>query len=96
MDGTTNWPALLEAYEGSGLSQAQFCMQHGVAVWTFKKHLHRSRKEAASMGGFSQLSVSAGLAPTAGELHFTDGTFVRFAGGIEASYLCALILGLRR
>ena len=96
MDEKTNWPALLKAYEGSGLTQAQFCMHHGVAVWTFKKHLYRSRKEAAAMGGFSQLSVSAGLAPSAVELHFTDGTFVRFAGGIEASYLCALITGLRR
>ena len=37
------WQSLLEQYERSGLSQAAFCQQEGLAIATFSKWLARSR-----------------------------------------------------
>jgi transposase len=43
--GTAEWRAIVARYERSGLPQAAFCTQGGIARHTFKKH-YRQHKEA--------------------------------------------------
>lgn len=44
------WRAIVARYERSGLQQAAFCTQEGLALHTFKKH-YRHHKEAAPRPG---------------------------------------------
>ena len=52
------WRAIVARYERSGLTQAAFCTQEGLALYIFKKH-YRSHKEAAlRLGQFLEVVPS--------------------------------------
>ena len=91
-----NWPLLLAAYDGSGLTQSQFCGKHDVSLATFKNHLYRSRKAYPGGMDFARIQVSAPEpVPACVELHLPDGVCLRFTGDVGPSYLLGLIRGLR-
>jgi hypothetical protein len=46
----TQWRALVDAYEASGLSARAFCAQRGVAQSTFYHWRRRLREDAAGLG----------------------------------------------
>lgn len=54
--------ALLDAYESSGLSGPQFCVQHGVKYPTFATWMQRRRRERGELPERSSRSVQDGLA----------------------------------
>lgn len=90
-----DWPSVFDAFDGSGLTQREFCRRHDIVLATFKHRRYLLRKVAAPPG-FSRLAVSApGPVPSAVELHFPDGLFLRLAGDVGAGYLRELIEGLR-
>jgi transposase-like protein len=67
---------LLEAYDASGLSQKEFCRQHGVCLSTFTYWLKTRRKDATGAPkGFRPVRVVPGAV--------TQGTVVRLPCGIE-------------
>ena len=52
------WRAIVARYKRSGLTQAAFCTQEGLALYIFKKH-YRSHKEAAlRLGQFLEVVPS--------------------------------------
>jgi hypothetical protein len=90
-----DWPSIFNAFERSGLTQRGFCLEHDIVLATFKHQRYLQRKSPGA-SGFSQLAVSPPVAlPPPVELHFPDGLFLRFAGGVAPGYLREVIAGLR-
>ncbi len=48
MSVTSKWRQHIERWQGSGLSQAEYCGQHGINVRTFAARLSDSRKRPAT------------------------------------------------
>jgi hypothetical protein len=91
-----NWSVLIEAYNTSGLTQREFCLQKKIDLEQFKWRLRLSRREANVGGDFLQMSVAASVqSPPVVELHFPSGLFLRFSGEVGPAYLRELITGLR-
>ena len=49
MKNKTDWPSLLEAFEGCGLTHAQFCSMHKVSLAAFRQRYYRWRKDYGGM-----------------------------------------------
>ena len=47
--GTDNWPSLIAQWKRSGLTQAQFCARHRIALPTFRSHLYRPSRRSGSL-----------------------------------------------
>jgi len=54
----TEWRAIVARYERSGLKQAAFCTQEGLALHTFKKHYRHHKEAAARPGQFLEVVPS--------------------------------------
>ena len=39
-----NWPDMVAKYRSSGLTQKQFCQEHGIAYTTFKNWVYRTKE----------------------------------------------------
>ena len=46
---TSKWRRHIERWQGSGLSQTEYCGQHGINVRTFAARLSDSRKRPAAV-----------------------------------------------
>ena len=92
-----NWESIVSAFEGCGLTQAEFCNRRKVPLASFKKHLYRIRSEG-SAALFGELAVVAGQVRAGGpalEFHLGNGAFLRFPDGICAGDLQSYIMLLR-
>ena len=75
------WRAIVARYERSGLTQAAFCTQEGVALHTFKKHYRPHKEAAPRLGQF--LEVVPSVPARKGwevELAFPNGLHLRVRG----------------
>jgi transposase-like protein len=74
------WREILERYEGSGLSQAAFCQEAGVAPSTFQVWRRKLRRR----GGVEEfVALSPSVEPGgrwAVEIELPDGTVTRVRG----------------
>ena len=96
MKKKTDWPAVLEAFEGCGLTHAQFCSKHNVSLPSFQQRLYRWRKESRASGGFAQISVEVpARADFWAELSFSGDFSLQFKGPVDAAYLAELLTLLR-
>lgn len=96
MKKKTDWPSVLEAFEGCGLTHAQFCSKHNVSLPSFQQRLYRWRKESRVSGGFAQISVEVpAKAGCWAELGFAGGFSLQFRGPVDAAYLAELLTLLR-
>ncbi len=96
MKKKTDWPALLEAFEGCGLTHAQFCSRHNVSLPSFQQRLYRWRKQLRASGGFAQISVEVpAQADFWAELNFSGSFSLQFKGPVDAAYLAELLTLLR-
>lgn len=91
-----NWPVLLEAFEGSGLTHREFCLSHNINLASFRQRLYRWRVDAGAGAGFSQIVVTAPAAagPWA-EVDLGGGLRLRFHAAQDAHYLAELLTLLR-
>ncbi|WP_443191935.1 IS66 family insertion sequence element accessory protein TnpA [Methylomonas rivi] len=48
---TSKWRRHIERWQGSGLSQTEYCGQHGINIRTFAARLSDSRKRPAAVSG---------------------------------------------
>jgi hypothetical protein len=91
-----NWAELIEAHNTSGLTQKEFCLRKDIDLEQFKWRLRLSRKEVDRGVDFLRVSVCAPVqSPPSVELHFPDGLFLRFVGGVAPGYLREVVTGLR-
>jgi hypothetical protein len=72
-------------FKGSGLTQAKFCELHGVSVNVFRRQLYASRSnKVLGPEGFIRVALEDSIQHLSGvELHFPDGSFIRFTGEVE-------------
>jgi hypothetical protein len=86
-----DWPLLLAAFEGSGLTHPKFCELHGVSLDVFRRKLYASRrKHVPGPKGFTRIALGASIPRLPGvELHFPNGSFLRFTGEVGPSFLRA-------
>lgn len=100
--GASEWSAIMDRYDRSGLTQSAFCRREGLRFGTLVAWLGRRRKNGGvieclrpeAKPKFHELSVSA---PTGGmnlglEVSLPDGTVLR---GTQASELAQLVQLLR-
>ncbi|WP_095982142.1 IS66 family insertion sequence element accessory protein TnpA [Melittangium boletus] len=97
------WIEVVEEYEGSGLTQAQFVAQRGVALSTLQSWLRRRR--AQRTGGVRLLPVE--VVPTASpvrtdreasaplEVELPSGVRLAVAPGTDVKYVAQLVEALR-
>lgn len=48
VSAATRWRGILDAFRKSGLTQAEFCRQHGLSLNTLRKYLYGARAVAKS------------------------------------------------
>jgi len=99
--GPEEWSAILDRYDRSGLTQAEFCRQEGLKYGTLVAWLGRRRKKGGPLSGprppspkFHELSLSAPPTGSIGSLEVSlpDGTVLR---GSQAEELAQLVRLLR-
>lgn len=99
-----DWPALIAAQEDSGLSQAEFCRQHGIDPRYFSLRKGQLRRKDAEPGDSGQAAkadasqafvraVPAGSSPAEVELTLTCGV-LRFGEGTDPAYVARLVAAL--
>jgi len=75
----TEWRALIERYEHSGLGMAGFCAQAGVALNTFKKHYYQRPRSRGPAAAFVDLTPLPAPAVPGWEMALTLPNGVRLA-----------------
>ena len=87
--------AMIDAWQQSGLSQKQYCLQNNIAYHIFHYWYKRYRDKQAARGsdpaGFIPLTVNVASAGGYIELQFPDGKKILFHGPVSVDYLKAMI-----
>ena len=89
---------VVEAWQRSGLTQAEFARREGVRYPTFASWVQqaraasRARKPAGSKVRFAEVQVPAAMSVPAVEVHLVDGTVVC---GANAQEVAAVVRALR-
>ena len=96
LSGKEERERLLDLYDGSGLTQSEFCRREGINYHTFVAWLGRRKKaEPSAAGGgprFHELRMTADPTSESMEVILPDGTLVR---GRDAGALGQLVRILR-
>jgi hypothetical protein len=87
--------AMIDAWQQSGLSQKQYCLQNNIAYHIFHYWYKRYRDKQAGNGGdpagFIPLIVNGASSTGYVELQFPDGKKILFHGPVSVDYLKAMI-----
>jgi len=87
--------AMINAWQQSGLSQKQYCLQNNIAYHIFHYWYKRYRDKQAGRGsgsaGFIPLTVNGASATGYVELQLPDGKKILFHGPVSVDYLKAMI-----
>ena len=98
------WVEVVEEYEGSGLTQAQFVAQRGVALSTLQSWLRRRRAQGTGAVRLLPVEVvptaapvkrEGGEASTALEVALPSGVRLAVAPGTDVKYVAQLVEALR-
>ena len=88
--------AMIDAWQQSGLSQKQYCLQNNIAYHIFHYWYKRYRDKQAARGsdpaGFIPLTVNGASSTGYVELQFPDGKKILFHGPVSVDYLKAMIV----
>ena len=91
----TFWYALVEEFENSGFTQAEFAYQKGVNVSTFRRWLYKSRAESIEeTAQFVELSTLRKPREPSVFLSFPSGLRLEFSTAPEPSYFASLLQAL--
>ena len=96
---TTKWRRHIEAWQSSGLSQAEYCRQNGINVGTFAARLSDSRKRPVADSvalvpvQIESSSPTAVTPPVATSMVFThtQGHRLEFPPSVSASWVAELL-----
>jgi hypothetical protein len=87
--------AMIEAWQQSGLSQKQYCLQNNIAYHIFhywyKRYRNKQAANASNPAGFSALTVNGTSSTGYTELQYPDGKKILFHGPVSVDYLKVLI-----
>jgi len=84
--------AMIDAWEQSGLSQKQYCLQNNIAYHIFHYWYKRYRlKQTVGTGDFVPLAINGSICTVCAELQLPDGTRILFHQPVSAEYLKALL-----
>lgn len=90
----TDWGVHIAAWQGSGLSQAAYCRQHGLSMAYFSQRL-RVRRAAAAVGvGQALIPVRVEPAVSAGEpvvLNWGQGQRLELPASVSPRWLAELL-----
>jgi hypothetical protein len=88
-----DWGKHIEAWQGSGLSQAAYCRRHGLSAAYFSQRLRAHRATAVS-GGQALIPVRVEPAAPAGEslvLHRGEGQRLEIPASVSPRWLAELL-----
>ena len=90
----TDWARHIEAWQGSGLSQAAYCRQQGLSTAYFSQRLRAGRAAAAVGVGPALIPVRVEPAVSAGEpvvLHSGQGQRLAMPASVSPRWLAELL-----
>ena len=87
--------AMIEAWQQSGLSQKQYCLQNNIAYHIFhywyKRYRDKQIAQGSNSAGFIPLTVNGVSSTGYVEVQFPDGKKILFHGPVSVDYLKAMI-----
>ena len=90
-----NWLALIQECNTSGLSNREFCRQHGISEKSFYYWLRKLRNQAAETAGMQLVKLeSAAPAEDFLEIRY-HGAELRLPSGVDMDALAALLRSIQ-
>ena len=90
-----NWLALIQERNASGLSNREFCRQHGISEKSFYYWLRKLREQAAETAG-TQLVKLESAAPEEDLLEIRyHGAELRLPSGVDMDAVAALLRSIQ-
>jgi hypothetical protein len=86
---------MIDAWQQSGLSQKQYCLQNNIAYHIFhywyKRYRDKQIAQGSNSAGFIPLTVNRVSSTGYVEVQFPDGKKILFHGPVSVDYLKAMI-----
>lgn len=93
------WNALVTEFESSGLTQAAFCEQRGVSVYSFRRHYQRSaqfagKRRRRQRTAFTELMLPRTTAPLVTVVRVGEQVRIECHPQMDVASIARLVRGL--
>ena len=90
-----NWAALIQECNASGLSNREFCRQHGISEKSFYYWLRKLRHQAAEAAGTHLIKLDS--TPTVEDMRHIryHGAELRLPSGVDMDVVAALLRSIQ-
>jgi hypothetical protein len=93
------WHALVTEFKASGLTQAAFCEQRGVSVYSFRRHYQRSaqfagKRRRRQRTAFSEVTLPRTAAPPVTVVRVGERVRIECPPQMDVASIARLVRGL--